>query len=68
MTASIIAHPRWVQRAGGIAEVDRHFQLRGFDTVFVDGSQYLHVEPKPAATPVTARPYRPRMHHFWPHT
>lgn len=74
MTAVVIAHPHWVQRAGGIAEVDRHLQLRGYDAVFVDGSQYLHIERKaeppgyrPAPTPPPVRLHAPRMHDFgWP--
>lgn len=45
---NVVAHPRWIEKAGGIEAVDRHFQLRGFDTVFVPGSRFLHVEPKSA--------------------
>lgn len=43
---SVIAHPRWIEKAGGAAAVDRHFQLRGFDTVLVPGSRFLHIEAK----------------------
>lgn len=65
---TVIAHPRWIEKSGGVEAVDRHFQLRGYDTLFVPGSRFLHVEPK-SREPEHLRVVklaRPKFHWFRP--